>query len=210
MPIFTPRGLKIRLGPIAAFALLARLEPTVRPIEVLRTTEAIENAPLLVGLIACVATVVWKAPVLVIFGTTFGAIAVVGALLRYGVFIIPGLLPLSRLYSRFFGWGLFSLAAIILAWTTLGWLAAVASAAGRVAAGVLNSYLEYRRSRFYMTEVGSPLTGAEVNFFSAFRLHAQSLGISTDITTFEHETAAAEASFDRFAEAHPQLAAMYF
>jgi hypothetical protein len=177
--------------------------------EVLRTTEAIENAPALAGLMACLAAVACKSPLWMMFASTFGASAVVGGLLRYGVFIIPGLLPLSRLYSRFSGWGLFSLAAIVLAWIALGWLAAVAYIGGRVGAGVLNRSLDYGRSRFYMSAIGSPFTGAETNFFSAFRLHAQSIGISTDISTHDHETAAAEASFVRFVEAHPQLAAMY-
>ncbi len=209
MPIFTPRGLKIRLGPISAFALLARLEPTVRPIEVLRTTEAIENVPSLVGVLACVAAVVVSAPSWTLFTTTFVAIVGFGALMRHGIFVIPGLISLSRLYSRFSGWGLFSIAAMLLAWSTLGWRAALGYVAGRVGAGALNSYLELRRSRFYMTEIGSPLTSAEINFFSAYRLHALSVGMTTDITTFDHENETGEVSFMRFALEHPQLAARF-
>ncbi|MDP9176149.1 MAG: hypothetical protein M3O61_00555 [Gemmatimonadota bacterium] len=99
MPIFTPRGLKIRLDPVYAFTLLARLERAVPPIEVLKTTEAVENAPSLAGIVAAVVAVAFQLSPWAIFWFTFAASVIVGALIRYGVFLVPGLIPLARVFS---------------------------------------------------------------------------------------------------------------
>ncbi len=45
MPIYTPRGLKVRLSIDYAFALMARLHPGVNAFQVLKTTEGIESLP---------------------------------------------------------------------------------------------------------------------------------------------------------------------
>ena len=46
MPIYTPRGLNIRVEIPYAFALMARLTPQVEPVAVLKTTEGLEFKPL--------------------------------------------------------------------------------------------------------------------------------------------------------------------
>ena len=209
MPIYTPRGLKIRLDPVIAFALLARLEPTVAPIDVLRTTEAIENAPSLVALLAAVVAIASGAAPWTIFWATLGATTVVATLTRFGIFIIPGLIPLSRLFSQVSGWGLFLSGVALLAWLTLGWQAAVAFLGGRIAATVANIGLEMQRGRYYLEHTGQAFTGAEVNFFSAYRLHAQAVGQSTNIEVAESEQAAAVESLARFSIQHPEMAVRF-
>jgi hypothetical protein len=57
--------------------------------------------------------------------------------------------------------------------------------------------------------VGHALTGSEINFFSAYRLHAQAIGKTTDVDVSDAERTNGEASLLRFAEQHPQLAAMF-
>jgi hypothetical protein len=138
MPIFTPRGLKIRLDPIYAFTLLARLEPAVPPVEVLRTTEAVENAPSLANTVAAAIAIAFAVSPSAIFWASFTASVIVGTMMRYGTFVIPGLIPLARVYSRFSGWGLFFVAIAIFAWTTLGWRAAGVYAAAHIVAGTVN------------------------------------------------------------------------
>lgn len=210
MPIFTPRGLKIRLDPVYAFTLLARLEPRVHPIEVLKTTEAVENAPALAGIVAAVIAIGLQASEPTIFWATLITSAIIGASTRYGIFIVPGLIPASKVFSRFSGWGVFLVGVVILAWMSLGWTAAVAYVAGRVAATTVNWFFEVQRGRYYFRVVGEPLTGSEINFFSAYRLHAQAIGESLDVgLEDEAEREKGKAALLRFAEEYPGIAVMF-
>ena len=209
MPIFTPRGLKVRFDPLFAFTLLARLDPAVPPLEVLRTTEAVENAPSLAGVVGAVLAIASDASPSTVFWATFGSVAIIGALIRNGVFVIPGLIPLSRVFSYLSGWGLFFVAVIAYAWATLGWRAALAYVAGRLAAGVVNGFLEMRHGRHFLKRVGYSFTGAEINFFAAYRLHAQASGKTTSLEVDPEEEEAGRACLLRFAVEHPDLAARF-
>lgn len=209
MAIFTPSGLKIRLDPVFAFTLLSRLEPAVAPIEVLRTTEAVEMAPSLAGQIAVVIAISLRMPPLTVFWVSLGARVFVGTLTLYGAFVVPGLIPLSRGFSRLSGWGVFLVAVVIYSWITLGWPAAVAYVSGVVVAGLVNMAVEWHRSRYYMKRIGVWLTGAEVNFISAYRLHAQAIGKTTDVDTKDDERVAGWAALLRFANEYPEIAARF-
>lgn len=210
MPIYTPRGLKIRLDPVHAFTLLARLEPTVPPIDVLRTTEAVENATSLAGVLAAAIAITVGGSIQSIFWSTFLAVTAVGGMNRYGIFLVPGLIWLSRLFSHVSGWGIFFVVLVVYAWVTVGWLGAAAYVGGRLAAGSVNWILELQRGRYYMRVVGHPLTASEINFFSAYRLHAKAIGASIDIdVTDEDETEYGTACLNRFADEHPDIAANY-
>lgn len=82
--------------------------------------------------------------------------------------------------------------------------------AGRIAATGVNWFSEIQRGRYYFRMVGQPLTGSEINFFSAYRLHAQAVGETTNIDiSDDHERKNGEATLLRFAKQHPEIAALF-
>lgn len=207
MPIYTPRGLKVRIDPLHAFALMARLEPDVKPIQVLRTTEALEHLSTVCSILAALAAL-WIAPTLatVTLATLAGGI-VGGAVSRYGLFMVPGLVSLGRLYSFVSGFGIVLVLVIGTAWLRASWAGVSGYLVGRVGAGLTNGALNLQRSRVHMRVLGHPLTASEINFFNAYRLHASATGKSLDLEVSDGERkATAHASIERFAAEWPVVA----
>jgi hypothetical protein len=121
MPIYTPRGLKIRIAVPYAFGLMARLSPTVSPFRVLKTTEGLESLPGMLAFIAGIVAFVMRLPPLHI-GLAVGVGQVLGVLINlFGVYLIPGLVPLGTLYSYFAGYGIFLVTAAVVGFLFAGW-----------------------------------------------------------------------------------------
>ncbi|HKQ62509.1 MAG TPA: hypothetical protein VJS92_14555 [Candidatus Polarisedimenticolaceae bacterium] len=170
--LHTPRGLKLRLDPAYVFALLARLGPEARPLDVLRTTEALERVPPAFACVAALGAVVLGAEPPAACAATAVGYAAFGAMTQWSVLLFRPVVTLGRWYRM--RWPFVG----VLAGALLGrgWRTAAAIVLGRVIGGAANGLVELLRSRRYLREVGRALTGAEVNFFSAYRLHARALG----------------------------------
>ena len=66
---------------------------------------------------------------------------------------------------------------------------------GRSAAAATNHLLDFARARHYAKVLGHPLTQSEVNFFSAYKVHAARIGVDADLEVADDTT-----SMDRIAE----------
>ena len=187
MPIYTPRGLKIRVAPAHAFALMARRYPKIDAFSVLKTTEGIEQSPASVALIvglACFALGVdpWQVGLFV-----FLASITVSTMMLKGLFIVPSIVSLGVGYSYVSGFGLLLILVVIAGYFLSGWETVFAFFVGKFAASGLACLLEFQEAKRYQKELGHPLTGSEVSFFNAYRLHADKLGVSSDLAITDEE-----------------------
>ena len=209
MAIYTPRGLKIRLRIDHAFALMARLYPEVDAFKILKTTEGLAS---IVRMLVFVAGIVFFSfrlePNQIGFFTLLtcvvgivvtylpGALNFLLMLLKAFVgkpaeflarFIIPNLPRLGTLYSYVSGFGILGLFLIAYGFFFVGWQGVLAYFIGRIAGGILNFVIAFYIAKRNFSETGVPITLAEMDFFNAYRLHALSVGKTTDITLSDEE-----------------------
>jgi len=187
MAIYTPRGLKIRLKTNHAFALMARLHPKIDAFKVLKTTEGLESIP---GIFALIAGLVsfylglqpYQIGLYTLIASVIGTIITI-----FGVFIIPGIPKLATLYSYISGFGILLIISAIYGFVSVGWQGVAAFFIGKLIAGIINWGIEFWNSNRIHSVIGNALSGSEINFFNAYRLHASAIGKSTDITVSDEE-----------------------
>ena len=189
MAIYTPRGLKIRLGQAYAFALMARLFPRVDAFRVLQLTEEVENMASLATFIAGIVAFAMRLDPLmiaVVVGVTSFAFKM-GHLL--GLFIPPFklILPLSRVYSWVAGYGLFLIALLVFGFFTVGWKGVVAYVVGRIAASALAGAIDFAYAKVVFNKTGFFLTASERSFFHAYRLTADRVGATRSLEVTDEE-----------------------
>ena len=187
MAIYTPRGLKIRISVPCAFALMTRLHPKVTPFRILKTTEGIESLPGMLTLIAGLVTFALHLPpiqIAMVVVLSYLAGFLINAL---GLYIVPGLVGLGTLYSYIDGYGIYLIVVVITGYVLGGWQAVAAYFIGSIMAAVIGHFLEFWKIRRYYKLTGHPLTGSEVSFFNAYRLHASRNDITTDIDLSDDE-----------------------
>ena len=181
----TPRGLTIRIEIPIGFALLARLwtqEPATDAFRVLKTVEGLEYIPAIFGFVCAFigllgGSVWWHLTMGLVVGNLLGML-----LTMFGAFVVPGLPSFATWWSVVSGYGVFTAFGVAVAWLLKGWEYAVAWIAGTLVAYVIcRLILEPIQMKHYMNKVGSPLSQGEINFFNAYRLHADRLEISRSI-----------------------------
>lgn len=187
MAICTPHGLKIRLPTDYAFALIARLYPHVDAFRVLRTTEAIDETRSLLAY--CVALACFASGVS--FWPTVAAILaahVVGIQINMlGFFGMPGLLPAARLYTFLPGYGELFIPAIALGYLKMGWRGPAAYLLGAALGEVVEMVTDFREAKRIHSASGIVLTASERAFINAYRIHAQSMGKTTNVDVADAE-----------------------
>jgi hypothetical protein len=187
--IFTPRGLHVRLATHVAFALMAQLQPKVRPSTVLATTEAIEFTPTALSkLLALVGFVLQFTPTAVAILCALGRI-VPNLVALAGVPKSAGWTAIGRLYRPLAGHGLTLVAAAVLGVLIAGPLAAVGFLVGTLVGGVVNMLIDFLLMRRPDPRFRQPLSGTERFFLDALRLHAAGSAQHLDL---EHLPATAE------------------
>jgi hypothetical protein len=189
MAIFTPRGLKIRVSLPYAFALMARLFPRIDAFRVLQLTEEVENLISLATFIAGISVFAARLSpisVAVVIGVTCFGFKMSHL---FGLFVPPFklLLPLSRVYSWFSGWGIFLVGLLVFGFFMVGWQGVVAFIVARIAAGWLAGAIDMAYSKYIFKKTGLAVTASERSFFHAYRLLADQLGISRSIEVSEEE-----------------------
>lgn len=180
MAIYTPRGLKIRLGQAHAFALMARLLSWIDAFRVLQLIEEVENLPSLATFIAGVVAFAARLdPVMVgvVVAVTYFSFKTSNL---FGLFIPPFklLLALSHVYSWFSGYGIFLIALLFFEFFMVGWRGVVAFIAARVAAGWLTGGIDLAYGKFVIKKTGISITAFERSFLHAYRLLAGQLGVT--------------------------------
>jgi hypothetical protein len=189
MAIYTPRGLKIRLGRAYAFALMARLFPRVDAFRVLQLTEEVENMASLATFIAGMVAFAMRLDPLMI-AVVVGATSFAFKMAHFlGLFIAPFrlILPLSRVYSLGAGYGVFFIGLLVFGLFTIGWKGVLAYVMGRIAAGALAGAIDLAYAKVVFDRTGISLTASERSFFHAYRLSADRIGATRSLEVSEEE-----------------------
>lgn len=193
MPVFTPRGLKIRLDSPYVFSLIGRIwskDQKRDAFRVLKTCEGVEQldtmlayvSGLVVGL--CTSYPVWAITIAIVVGRFVGFL-----ILRFRIFDHPSLVALATTMSYFSGYGIFhGIALALLVWQ-VAWASALAWLAGFFVAFCVDFLLSAQWTKSIYHEAGVPLTRSEFDFFYAYYLHAVELGITQDLEVTEEEQA---------------------
>jgi hypothetical protein len=210
----TPRGLKIRIDVPTGFALLARLwrnDPKTDAFHVLKTVEGLESIPSVAGFVgAFIGLLEGSASWHVAGGLIVGNI--LGTLLTIGAFIVPGLPTIATWWSWISGYGLLVGIGVATAWFMKGWEYAAAWIIGSVLAYAVSIlFIEPARMKYYKAKIGVPLSQSEVNFFNAYRLHADHLGLSNSVEVSEDEIQSGEwqRCLEDFAGKYPNAVARF-
>jgi hypothetical protein len=189
MAIYTPHGLKIRLGQAYAFALMARLFPRIDAFLVLQLTEDVENlASLAVFIAGIVAFAVRLDPVMIgiVVSVTYFSFKMSHL---FGLFIPPFklLLPLCRVYSSFSGYGILLVTLLAFGFFMVGWQGVIAFIVARIAAGWLAGGIGLAYSKFIFNKTGIAITTSERSFFHAYRLLADQVGVTRSLEVADEE-----------------------
>jgi energy-converting hydrogenase Eha subunit C len=187
MAVYAPRNLKIRLGVDYCFALMKRVYPKIKPDKVLLLTEGIDNIPSFLAFIIGVICVVMKLDYLSIGLYSFIAASVGFLTTTLGLFIIPYLPQMSLFYAYIGGWYIPQIGLLVLGYFTLGWKAVAALIIGRLISMLVNGIISLIHTKIIYKKLGTPLTAAERNFINAFRLSAEEVGVSRDLSVEEND-----------------------
>lgn len=221
MALMTPRGLKIRLGLDGGFSLLARLwrrDPRTDAFRVLKTCEAITHIPVVLSVLAGAVLAIWPAaasPLWLGAALVLGRVAgtLLTAMGRFDVVRPFGLLWLGLIWS----WLPSVVRAPLIVGIPaalgflMGWWWAIAWIVGSVSAVVFSSGLEFLIVVINKQRVGQGFTAAEIDFFNAYRLHADRLGVTRDIDVTEEEAASGDwrECLNDYAEKWPEAVARF-
>lgn len=189
MAIYTPRGLKIRLGKAYSFALMSRLFPRVDAFRVLQLTEEVDNMASLATFVAgFVAFTMQLDPLMIaiIVGSTNFAFKMIHL---FGFFVPPFklILPLSRLYSLFTGYGVFIIGLLVFGFFTVGLKGIVALIVGAIVASALAGLIAFAYAKAMFNKTGIAITGSERSFFHAYRLSADRVGVTRSLEVSDEE-----------------------
>jgi hypothetical protein len=128
---------------------------------------------------------IWYVPLGIVVGSILGKV-----LTAFGLFIIPGLPSVGVIFSWAIGYGVFTLIGIAIAWILRGWIFSVAWLGGFIAEYIIVCFmLEGMIMYYYSKRIGYPVTTQEINFFNAYRLHADRLGMSRNLYVPDEEIA---------------------
>jgi len=212
----TPRGLKIRIEIPMGFALMARLwnsDSNTDAFRVLKTVEGLEIIPSIVGFVVAFIALIyghawWHVAAGLVAGRIFGKL-----LTAFGAFVIPGLVTLATLFSWISGYGVLAVIGVASAWILKGWEYAVAWVGGLIVAYFIsNWFMEFLIMKYYADKLGFPFSHAEINFFNAYRLHADRLGLSRSLEVSEDEIESGDwqRCLEDYAAKYPEAAARFF
>ncbi|MDD5456432.1 MAG: hypothetical protein PHV30_05300 [Candidatus Margulisbacteria bacterium] len=179
MAIFTPRGLKIRLPVNEVFALISRLYPKVNAFEVLKTTEGMESIPSLITYIIGLICFYLRLSIIEIGFYVFFA-SIIGFLLTPVIYKISGLVRLGTVYSYISGFGLLLFTIIVSGFITVGWQGLAVFFLAKFLSEIIEMASEGIQTKLSNSKNNRILTGSEISFFNAYRLHAIRLGVTTD------------------------------
>jgi len=185
--IYTPRGLKIRLEVEYGFALMKRLYPEVDAFKILKTTEGLELLPSAVTFIAIIIAFIMRLEIVQIATISFLSYFLSYMITFWGLFIIPGLPTFGTLYSYISGYGVAFIIIVITGYVMKGLYGIIAFIIGRILAGIICSAIEAFEAKRMHNKFGITLMGSEKNFINAYRLHANKLGITTDVSATDEE-----------------------
>jgi hypothetical protein len=128
-----------------------------------------------------------------------------------GLFVVPGLPSIGTLHSYLSSYGLLLVALVVIGVHMSDYKAVIAYIVGRIAGGACGTVLEMWNSRRIYRGTGFCVTGAEINFLNAYRLHASRLGktIDLELSPKEETDGAWKACLEDLATRYPEVVARF-
>lgn len=187
MPIFTPRGLKIRIDTDVAFTYIARVSPPVSPFKVLKTVEGFQFLPGMLSIIAgliCFLTKQSFANIIIIVGSAcfLGSIMAIS-----GIVLGWSLIKISRVLSLFSGYGIYLIIIVLTGLLMVGWKGLLAYYIAKIGITTMFFAIDYLRQFYSLKLYGDKLTDSERYFFNTIRLYLISLNREIDLDLKEGE-----------------------
>lgn len=194
--IVTPRGIIIYLPRDYSFALIARLYPKVDAFAVLEKAQGIYRthsaAGFVVGLI-CFSLVLSPLQIAV---WTFCITFAFYVMRLFGIFVLPGQVVIPTIYSRFTGFGLFTITIVAIGLWLVGIVGVIAFFAARLIAEALTILIDRKAGANLGTKIGEAPTLAKAgamyylptkDFINAYKLYAVKFGIPVDVEPSKDE-----------------------
>jgi len=208
MAVYTPRGLKIRLSPRHCFTLISRLYPKVTAYKVLTLVEGLDSIIDLLPFLFWISCLLFDVEPLITC-----IIVAIGAILAYvisfyGLYIFPGLVTVSLIFSYLSCFYIHYLAVIVLG-IVLGWKWSLAFFVGRIVGGLINHIIFPIIMKRQLKKYGITFGISEREFFNAYRLKAQTEGktININLTDIElNDDSSWKVVFQNYAETCPSIA----
>lgn len=212
--LVTPSGLEIRIDLRRAFTLIARLwekDADTDALRVLKTVQGIQCIVPFLGFVgAAVALFYGSAGWQIIAGHCLGRL--VGKMITNTGFFVPGLVWVAMGWDRITGYGLLTLLPITTAWLLKGWGYAAAWLGGLFLGNlIVEGGSALARIFFHRNNIEALKGQSEIDFYSAYCLHAERLGIRRPflVAAPEMRTGKWKKCLSDYLEKHPEALEMF-
>jgi hypothetical protein len=194
--LFTPRGLTIYLPRDYSFALMARLYPKVDAFKVLEKTQGIYKIHSAAGFITGLVCFLLGLSPLQIAMWTFCITFAFYLLRLFGIFIIPGMVVIPTIYSRFTGYGLVTIIILAVGLLRVGIVGTIAYIIARLIVEGLTVVIDQKAGAHLGIKMGiEPVRAKDgamyfapaMDFIRAYKLYAVRIGISVDVNVSKEE-----------------------
>lgn len=194
--IVTPRKLQIDLPLGYAFALIARVYPKVDAFKFLKRVEGIQKIHHLVAFVTGMVCFGLQLSPLWIAVWTIGVTLLFYLFRFFGIFFIPGLVFVSTAYSYLTSFGIFTIALIAVGWWRTGIWGVVAFFAARLLAELITMFFDGKAGEKLgakmdvnpvLAKAGSMYLAPIKDFVNAYRLFADSYGLTRDVEVSDEE-----------------------
>lgn len=194
--ILTPRGITIYLPRNYSFALIARLYPKVDAFNVLETTQGICRIHSAAGFITGLVCFLLALPPLQLAVWTFCVTFAFYLLRLFGIFIIPGMVVIPKIYSRFTGFGIVTIIILAVGLWRVGIVGTIAYVIARLIVEGLTILIDRKAGANLGIKMGIDPAFANAgamylaparDFVNAYKLYAVRFGVPVDIGVSEEE-----------------------
>jgi len=194
--IVTPRGITIYLPRDYGFALIARLYPKVDAFKVLEKTQGICRIHSAAGfIVGIVCFLLGLSPVMIAIWTF--CITLAFFLMRlFGIFMIPGMVVIPTIYSRFTGFGIITIILLLTGLLRVGIIGTLAFVIARLLVEGITILIENKSGEKLGLKMGEEPVSAKAgamyfapvkDFFYAYKLYASKFGITVDTNVSNEE-----------------------
>lgn len=194
--IVTPRGITIYLPRDYSFALIARLYPKVDAFAVLEKAQGIYRTHSAAGFITGLICSSLGLSPLQIAVWTFCITFTLYLMRLFGIFVIPGQVVISTIYSRFTGFGLTYAIILAVGLWRVGILGVIALIVARLAVEALTLLIDRKAGTNLgikmgmdpvLAKAGAMYLAPAKDFISAYKLYAVRFGIRVDVEVGQEE-----------------------
>jgi hypothetical protein len=194
--ILTPRGITIYLPRNYSFALMARLYPKVDAFKLLETTQGIYRIHSAAGFITGLVCFLLGLPPLQIAVWTFCVTFAFYLLRLFGIFFIPGMVVIPKIYSRFTGFGIVTIIILAVGLWRVGIIGTIAYVIARLIVEGLTVVIDKKAGANLGTKMGIGSVFAKAgamylaparDFINAYKLYAVRFGVPVDVGVSQEE-----------------------